>query len=160
MRYACAHTFLKPRTHHLKHSDSTSKRVSCPYIRTQHHGKKMAFEALGQEIYANLDLIWIPIAILSVHEGQRVNSAVFCAFCYMSLRMQLEVLNAFDAPNGFFDLLTMDPYIRGLASYGFVTILYLLLSIFSPNTKGAVFMAASLSLYFLALSISSVIMAL
>lgn len=120
----------------------------------------MALEALGQEIYGNLDLVWVPIAIMTVHEGQRVKAAIFCAFCYLSLRMQLEVLAAFDAPNGFFNFLTMDPYLRGLASYSVMTILYLLLSIFSPNTKGAVFMAASLSLYFFALTISSVVMAL
>ena len=120
----------------------------------------MSFAALANEIYLNLDLIWIPVALITVNEGQRVKAAIFCAACYLFLRLQLELMVSFGYPNGIFGLMDTALYVRGLACYSVTTMIFLGLSIWSPNTKGIMFMAATLSIFFMAVTISSILLIL
>ncbi|GEM_PF-883284 len=120
----------------------------------------MSLNALGNEIFDNIDLVWIPIAIFTVHEGQRLKAVIFCAACYLFLRLQIETMHAFGFPNGMFGLVKMDLYMRGLLVYGFMTSVFLLLSIWSPETKGVIFMAACISLFFTSVLVSTVALVL
>lgn len=120
----------------------------------------MAFDTLANEIYLNLDLIWVIIALLTVHEGQRVKSAVFCGACYMFLRLQIEMLYAFQYPAGIFNVLEMDLYTRGLICYSITNILFLIASIWSPNTKGVMYVASAISAFIIAAMISTFVLIL
>lgn len=116
--------------------------------------------AFGNEIFNNIDLVWIPVAMVTVHEGQRIKAAVFCAACYIFLRLQIETLESFGFPNGMFGLLNMDLFMRGLLTYGLMTTIFLLLSIWSPGARGVIFMAACISLFFTAVLVSTVVLVL
>lgn len=120
----------------------------------------MSFDAVANEIYLNLDLIWVIIALLTVHEGQRVNAAVFCGACYMFLRLQIETLYAFEYPAGIFNILETDLYTRGLISYSITNILFLIASIWSPSTKGIMFIASAISAFIIAAIISTTVLIL
>lgn len=98
--------------------------------------------------------------MLAVHKGQRIKAALFALGCYVALRLQLELMQATGYPDGVFHYLDSDPYERGVVGYGILVALYLLLCYISPNTKGVVFLAASLSIYFTAVMIMTGILIL
>lgn len=112
------------------------------------------------EIYQNLDVIWIIIALTALHEGQRIKAAVFCGACYIFLRLQIELLYSFGYPTGLFDILNTPLYPRGLLSYSTTTILFLVASIFSPATKGVMYLASALSAFVIAACISTIVLIL
>ena len=47
---------------------------------------------------------------------------------------------------------------RGYVVYGIFNFLYLLLSHYSPYTKGIIYLAASLSIFFMAFTVSCVVL--
>lgn len=111
-------------------------------------------------IYQWLDLLWLPAALLAVHRGQRLMAAGFVLACVFSLRMQIELMASLGFPQGILGFLNAGLYNRGLITYSLVTALFLVLAYLSPNTKGAIFLAASISLYILSFCTSMLVMAL
>jgi hypothetical protein len=120
----------------------------------------MAFEHLANEIYTNIDLVWVVVALIVLHEGQRAKTAILFGACYLFLRLQIELLNAFGYPNGLFNLMETGLYHRGLICYSITNILFLVASIWSPNTKGVLFLASAISAFVIAATISSIILIL
>lgn len=120
----------------------------------------MAFQHLANEIYYNIDLVWVLVALIVLHEGQRVKTAILFGACYIFLRLQIETLQALGYPNGLFDIMSMDLYMRGLICYSITNILFLIASIWSPNTKGVIFLASAISAFTIAATISTIILIL
>lgn len=111
-------------------------------------------------IYPWIDLLWLPIGVFVAHRGQRVKTAGFILCSIMIFRMQLELMASIGYPDGFLQWIDLGLYERGLMIYGGIFALFLVLTHFSPNTKGAVFLAAALSMIFLGFCISMVAMLL
>ncbi len=107
-----------------------------------------------------IDVLWIPIALFVVHKKQRVKAVLFILACMFCLRLQAEIIQSTGFKSGFTGLLESDVFHRGLIFYSICISIYLLLSYISPNTKGAIYMAASLSLFFMAFIGSMVLMVL
>lgn len=113
---------------------------------------------LSSVLYQWVDLLWIPVAVAVTHGQQRYFAVLFVLFCSMTLRLQEEFLESFKLQDGVTGFFSLTPYARGLMTYSLVIMGFLLLSYFSPNTRGVIYMAAALSLYILAFCVSSVIM--
>lgn len=100
-------------------------------------------------IYQWIDLIWIPVALLFTRPGQRLLACGFVIVCVLTLRTQIELMESIHKGAGLLGWLDLGLYERGLIIYGFLIALFLILAHFSPNTKGVIFLAASLTLYIL-----------
>ena len=107
-----------------------------------------------------LDAFWLPIAVLVVHKGQRGKAAVFVLLCMVVFRLQMEIMDSTGFRAGFTGFFKMSLYHRGLIVYGIFTLLYLILSRLSPYTRGIIYVAASLSIFFMAFFVSSIVMIL
>jgi hypothetical protein len=105
-----------------------------------------------------LDAVWVPIAALSVHRGQRLKAMAFVALCMVVMRLQIEIVQSTGFNNGFTGLWDASLYHRGLITYSIFIMLYLLLSYLSPYTKGVIYLAASITIFFMAFVVSSFVM--
>lgn len=111
-------------------------------------------------LYQWIDLLWLPVALVMTHKGQRIKTLLFIIACVLTLRTQIELMESIGRPDGFFRLIGVGLYERGLIVYGLLIALFLILAHFSPNTRGAIFMAAALSLYIFGFCISMLAMLL
>ena len=105
-----------------------------------------------------LDAVWIPVAALVVHKGQKLKAVAFVVLCMMVMRLQIEIVESTGFRKGFTGLMDASLYHRGLIVYGVFITIYLLLSYFSPYTKGVIYLAASISIFFMAFLVSSIVM--
>ena len=112
------------------------------------------------QLYQWIDLLWLPVALVTVHKGQRLLTAIFMLVCIFSLRVQVELMQTLGKPGGFTGLLQAGAYERGLVVYGIVFALFLILAYFSPHTKGVIFLAALLTIYILSFCLSMLVMAI
>lgn len=108
--------------------------------------------------YQWIDLLWLPVGMVAVHKGQRLKTALFMIVCILTLRAQVELMESIDGVHGFTGFWSWDAYQRGLLVYAIVFALFLLLAYFSPNTRGIVFFAATLTIYIASFCISMLLM--
>ncbi len=113
---------------------------------------------MGHLIYQWIDLIWLPVSLFVVHKNQRIKVALYVLSCVMTLRLQVELMEEIDAAHGLLKLMNSHVFHRGLVVYGVFNMLYLILAYFSPRTRPVVFIAASISIYFLAFCSSMILM--
>jgi hypothetical protein len=105
-----------------------------------------------------LDILWLPIALLIVHKGQKWKSCAFILLCMVVMRLQIEIVEGMGFAKGVTGLIDWPLMIRGYAVYGVFFALYLLLSYLSPLTRGAIYMAASITIFFMAFTVSSIVL--
>lgn len=111
-------------------------------------------------VYQWIDLIWLPIALFVVQKEQRHWVCGFFISCILMMRMQVEVMQSIGYETGLMNLLGSNVYDRGLVIYSIFYMLYLVLAHFSPNARGPMLMAASISIFFMAFFTSTFIMVL
>lgn len=109
-------------------------------------------------LYQWIDLLWIPVGLVTVHKGQRLLTTGFILVCILTLRTQIELMGSIDRDGGLLGFWNAGLYERGLVIYGFLIALFLILAHFSRNTKGVIFLAASLSIYILGFCVSMLAM--
>ncbi len=107
-----------------------------------------------------LDLLWIPAALLALHQGQRLKACLFVLACAIMLRLQIQLMQEIGYPTGFFDVLQNDLYTRGLITYSAFILVFFLLSYASPKVDKFVFVAASITTFIAAFCVSLGVMAL
>ena len=107
-----------------------------------------------------LDLIWLPIGYLFIHRPHRALAAAFFLSCMLMMRLQAELMISIGYSAGLIGLWGMHVFLRGLIVYSIFYALYLLLAHYSRDTRKAVFLAASISVFFMALFVSSIVMVL
>lgn len=115
-----------------------------------------------EQILHWIDLIWVPIVFVVVAKQHRWIAVGFVLSCLMVMRMQYELLSewgfgAEGLPNM---LLSSSPFTRGQVVYGIFFLIYLLLSHYSRKTAPVIYMAASISIFFMAFVVSAVVMSL
>ena len=115
---------------------------------------------MGEFTSHYLDALWLPVALLVVHKGQKWKAAAFIGLCMVVFRLQMEIMDSTGFRTGFTGFFKMSLYHRGLIVYGIFILLYLILSRLSPYTKGIIYLAASLSIFFMAFFVSSIVMIL
>lgn len=115
-------------------------------------------ELLRYLIIAWPDLLWLPVAALIVHKGQKLKALFFIIVCLFSLRLQWDFILSLGFNNGLTGWFEMNAFHRGQIVYAIFIAGYLLMSYFSPYTKGPIYLAATMSIYFMAFIASSFIM--
>ena len=105
-----------------------------------------------------LDLVWLFVTPLIVHKGQRIKALAFMILCMVVLRLQVGIVESTGFIKGFTGFLYWELMTRGFVVYGIFNLIYLLLSYFSPYTRGPIYLAASLSIFFMAFTVSSVVL--
>jgi len=105
-----------------------------------------------------IDLIWLPVGLLAVHKHHRAWAAGFFIGCMVMMRLQAELMVSTGFTDGFTGWWDMDVHSRGQITYSIFYVLYIALAIYSPGTKGTIFMAASISIFFAALFTSMIVM--
>ena len=106
------------------------------------------------------DGIWIPITLFVVHKKQRIKAVLFVLACMFSLRLQAEMIKLTGFNQGFTGFLESDVFHRGQVFYSICIGVFLILSYYSPRTRGVIYMAASLSIFFMAFVGAMVLMSL
>jgi hypothetical protein len=107
-----------------------------------------------------IDLAWVPIALLLVRKGQRVNATLFVLACVLTLRLQVELMFEVGFGNGFFKFVDMPALLRGFMAYGAFIAVFLGLSRWSRERDHYVNMAAAITVYIAAFCVSTFIMLL
>lgn len=105
-----------------------------------------------------LDLVWLLIAPVLVHPGQRLKVLGFVFVCLLMLRLQVELAETMGFAKGVTGWFTWAPMFRGYVVYGIFIALFLLLSYFSPRSGGAIYLAASLTIFFMAFLVSTIVL--
>lgn len=116
--------------------------------------------SLAQTLYHYMDLLWIPVALLLMEKGKRLFTCGFVLSCALLLRLQVELMESIGFHKGFFGLLKGDVFSRGLIVYGLFTLIFLLLAYFSPGSDKNIHIAASITIFFAAFCISTLVMVL
>ena len=111
-------------------------------------------------IYQWIDFIWLPIGFFAVHKQQRWMTLAFIFTCLMTMRTQIELVESTGNMTGFLDIMHSSLHSRGIVVYSVVYMIFLALAYFSPNTRGVIFFAATLSIYIMAFCVSMLLMAL
>lgn len=107
-----------------------------------------------------IDVIWLILAVLVTQKGQRIVAGASVAACMLMMRMQVEFLASIGYQKGLVGLMDSHVFSRGIIVYSICYILYFLLALFSPQAKGSIMMAASITMFFAAFFVSSLIMVL
>jgi hypothetical protein len=105
-----------------------------------------------------LDLTWFPLALLIVHKGQKFKACAFIAVCMLVMRLQIQTFEMMGLSKGVTGLVDWPLIFRGYSVYGAFIGLFLILSYFSPLTRGPIYLAASLSIFFMAFAVSSIVL--
>jgi len=111
-------------------------------------------------IYYWIDIIWIPILYFGVHKKHRWWALGFVLSSMVLIRLQGEIMTFIGYEYGIINYLQSKVHTRLLAVSSLFYILYLLMAHFSPKTQGVVFMAASLSFFFMIFVVGSIVMVL
>jgi len=111
-------------------------------------------------VYQWLDVIWLPLALISVHKGHRLIAAGYVGAVIIMLRLQTELLASLGLDQGDTGLIETHIFWRGMGVYAVFTTIYLILSHYSPGSSRMIFLAASISIFFTALLFSTLTMLL
>ena len=111
-----------------------------------------------QFVWQWLDATWLLIALILVHKGQKLKACGFIVICMIVMRLQIQIFEQIGFSEGITGFLDWPIMVRGYVVYGVFIGLYLILSYFSPYTRGSIYLAASLSIFFMAFTVSSIVL--
>lgn len=113
-----------------------------------------------QDLLSWIDLLWLPVAFMTMERGKRFLTCGFALSCSLLLRLQVELLHDIGYTHGFFGLIQAPVFTRGLMTYGFFILLFLLLAYFSKGSDKNIHIAASITIMIVAFCVSSLVMVL
>ncbi len=111
-------------------------------------------------IYQWIDVFWIVVAFFTVHRDHRWWTIGFIASCMFMMRMEVEIMVGIGNEHGILPFLQSHIYNRLLVAYSLIYIIFFVMAYYSRDTRGAIFMAATISFFFFALIISVLVMVL
>ena len=107
-----------------------------------------------------IDLIWLPVALFAVHKNQRAIAGGYILSCALMLRLQGELILSTGFANGFTGMIDMSAFVRGQIVYSIFHVIYIILAIYSEKSEKVIMLAASISIFFAALCLSMIVMAI
>ena len=107
-----------------------------------------------------IDVLWLVPAFVLIHPKERLLAAGFFIICMVMMRLQVELMGSIGYEQGILGVMSMPVFSRGLIVYSLFYIAYMLLAHYSRDSRKVIFMAASISIFFMALFVSSVVMVL
>ncbi len=110
--------------------------------------------------YQWIDLIWLPVAFYIVRREQRWWAIGLIASCMLMMRLEIELMEEIGYPHGLIGLMKSSVHNRLLVLYSLVYIAFFTLAHYSKNSTGTVFLAATISIFFMVLVLSVFVMVL
>ena len=107
-----------------------------------------------------IDLIWLPLILLVLQKEQRLVGAGFFISCAIMMRLQIELMETTGYVNGLLPFMTSHVGARAVATYSLFYAGFLMLAVFSCQTIATIMMAACISIFFVALTTSMIVMVL
>lgn len=114
----------------------------------------------AQTLFQWIDLLWLPVAAVAVHKGQRLTAVFFVLCCALIVRLQIELMVDIGYPTGILPWMNSTLYSRGIVTYSLFIAVFLLLSRYSPKINMFVYMASAFSIFFVAFCVSTALMLL
>jgi hypothetical protein len=111
-------------------------------------------------LYHWVDLLWVPIFFFGVHKKHRWYALGFAIGTIILVHTLSEIMVSIGYPTGIISYMSSNVHSRLLITSSIIYSIFLIIAHYSPGTRGVVFMAASLTFFFLTLVISSIIMVL
>ena len=111
-------------------------------------------------LYSYADALWLLVMLLFLHKGQRLIACAFVLSGMFMMRLQIELFEVISYPRGILNILDNSLFERGLLTYSVFYLLYTLLMYFSRGSMQMVKISASISIFFMALVVSTAMMAL
>ncbi len=111
-------------------------------------------------IYYNLDLIWLPMVFVIMHKHQRWTAFGFLVSCMLVMRLQVELMEGGGFHHGILPIMQSTVFDRAAVIYNIFYIVYFVMAYFSRLSMPAVFLGASISIFFMAFFVSSLLMIL
>jgi hypothetical protein len=107
-----------------------------------------------------IDALWLIPALFFAHKGQRLCLAGLVLSGMILLRLQVELMQSMGYPFGMLMLVPLPLFLRGLAVYSLFYLGFLVFARSAPQSQGALFMAATMSVFFAAFFVSMFVMIL
>lgn len=107
-----------------------------------------------------IDLIWLPVMMFVVPKERRLMVAGLFLSCALMMRMQIELMEYTGYETGFMPLIKSHVQNRAIGVYNVFYLLYVGFALLTSGAKSVVFMAASISIFFMAMLTSMVVMML
>ncbi|MAI61194.1 MAG: hypothetical protein CBB87_01740 [Micavibrio sp. TMED27] len=107
-----------------------------------------------------IDLIWFPVMMFVVPKHRRIMVAALFVSCALMMRLQIELMESTGFDKGFTSFFDASVQMRAIATYNAFYFLYVCISLFTKNAMNIVFMAFSISVFFMAMITSMLIMML
>jgi hypothetical protein len=96
-----------------------------------------------------IDIIWLLLAGLVLHKGQRLPALAAILACMVMMRLMIELMESAGYPRGIIGFVSIPVAVRGMAVYSFFYVAYLLYA-YSLRSTGAIFLATSIAIFFAA----------
>lgn len=107
-----------------------------------------------------IDFIWLPVILLVVNKQQKAVAAGMFLSCALMMRLQIELIESTGFNTGLLNFLGSNVHNRALAVYNIFYMAYVMLALFSPRVMAAVFLGASITIFFAASITSMIVMVL
>lgn len=111
-------------------------------------------------LYYWADLIWLPILFFSVHKKHRWWALGFGVSSVIIAHLLIEIMVYIKYEYGLMGILSSHVQTRMLVVCSFFYLLFILMARYSKGTQGVVFMAASLTFFFMIFVTISIVMVL
>ncbi len=111
-------------------------------------------------LYLWADIIWLPTAFIIVHKAHRWLALGFIICSMILVRLQAEIMIFIGYDNGIMGFLSSNVHSRALVVSGVFYILFFIMAHYSKETKGVIFMAACLTIFFAIFVTTSIVMLL
>jgi len=97
-----------------------------------------------------VDAIWLLLAFVFCQKKHWPYAIGFVLSGMLMMRMMAELMSAIGYPNGIIGLMDLSVFWRGQIIFNLFYALFMVLSHLSPNAKGPILLAGSISLFFAA----------
>lgn len=111
-------------------------------------------------LYYCIDILWLPLVFVIMHKHQRFIACGFLISCMLVMRLQVELMESGGFHNGILQIMNSTVFDRSIIVYNIFYMLYFLMAYFSQKSIHFVFLGASISIFFMAFFISSLLMIL
>ncbi len=111
-------------------------------------------------LYLWADIIWLPVAFIIVQKEHRwwALGLIICSMILIRLQAEMMIYIGYD--NGIMGLLSSNVHSRALVVSSIFYILFFIMAHYSKETKGVIFMAACLTIFFAIFVTTAIVMLL
>jgi hypothetical protein len=113
-----------------------------------------------QFVIQSADALWIPVALIVCHKHQKAMAALYVVCSMVMMRLMIELMASIGYPFGLIGILDAPVALRGQIVYHIFYAIFMALAYFSRETRGALLLAAALSMFFITAVVFSIVMVL